>query len=103
MTLSPFAALESRLNSAVFKRLANAEVSVNGAEAVGGIFDNGYAVGAVGPLGMGGTQPSVVLMGSAVPAQPVGLTVSVSGVDYVIANAEPDGAGTTRLLLEAAQ
>lgn len=103
MTTAPFAALESRLNSAVFKRLANAEVSFNGAAAVGGIFDNGYAVGAVGPLGMGGAEPSVVLPDSAVPAQPVGLTVAVNGVAYVVANAEPDGSGATRLLLESAQ
>lgn len=102
MAIAPFAALESRVNSAVFARLSNAAVSVNGAQAVGGIFDDGAAVGAAGPLGMATSQPSVMVPSATVPADVAGLQASVNGVLYLVAASEPDGAGITRLLLEAA-
>lgn len=102
MAINPFAALESRVNNAVFARLANAAVAVDGGQVVGGIFDDGYAVGAVGPLGMGASQPSLLVPASAVPAGVVGKQASVNGVGYFIAASEPDGTGITRLLLEAA-
>lgn len=102
MPLAPFAALESRVNSAVFARLANAEVSIDGGSAFGGIFDDGYAVGSVGPLGMGGSQPLVVVPSAQVPAQPVGLPIAVNGGAYLVAAVEPDGVGSSRLLLEVA-
>lgn len=100
MSLAPFAALESRVNNAVFTRLANAEVSIDGGSAFGGIFDDGYAPGAVGPLGMASSQPSVVVSATRVPAQPVGKAVTVNGIAYQVAAVEPDGVGSTRLLLE---
>lgn len=102
MALTPFAALESRVNNAVFARLANASVSINGAQAVAGILDDGVAVGAVGPLGLATSQPSVMVPSAAVPAYAVGLQVSVNGIAYLIAASEPDGVGITRLLLEVA-
>lgn len=101
MTLAPFAALESRLNSAVFARIANAEVSIDGGAAFGGIFDDGYAVGSVGPLGMAGAQPAVLVPADQVPAAPVGRPIAVRGVAYTVAAVEPDGTGCARLLLEA--
>lgn len=102
MSLAPFAALESRVNNAVFARLANAEVSIDGGSAFGGIFDDGYAPGAVGPLGMSSSQPLVVVPADRVPAQPVGVATTVNGVAYVVAAAEPDGVGSIRLVLEVA-
>ncbi len=100
MSLAPFAALEARVNNAVFARLANAEVSIDGGSAIGGIFDDGYALGAVGPLGMGSSQPSVAVPSSQVPAQPVGKAITVNGVAYLVAAVEPDGVGSVHLLLE---
>lgn len=102
MSIAPFAALESRVNNAVFTRLANAEVSIDGGSAIGGIFDDGYALGSVGPLGMSSSQPSVAVPSAQVPAQPVGKAITVNGVAYLVAAVEPDGVGSTRLLLEAA-
>lgn len=102
MSLAPFAALEARVNNAVFARLANAEVSIDGGSAIGGIFDDGYAPGAVGQLGMGSSRPSVVVPSAQVPAQPVGLAITVNGVAYLVAAAEPDGVGSTCLVLEVA-
>ena len=37
-----------------------------------------------------------------VPASPVGLTVVVGAVSYLVAEHEPDGTGISRLLLESA-
>lgn len=97
---TPFAALETRLNAAVFARLANASATLDGV-AVSAIFDNGYALGSVGPMGMASTQPSLTLPTASVPANPVGLTVVVGGVSYLVACHEPDGTGISRLLLES--
>lgn len=43
MSLAPFAALESRLNSAVQKRLANATAVYNGGDPFGVLFDRATA------------------------------------------------------------
>ena len=102
MSFAPFAALEARVNNAVFARLPNAEVSIDGAPAFGGIFDEGAAVGSVGPLGMADTRPSVLVPSAQVPSAPVGLGAVVNGVAYLIGAVEPDGAGAVRLLLESA-
>ncbi len=100
MSLAPFAAIESRVNAAVFARLANAEVSIDGGPLVAGIFDAEYAVGSVGDLGMASSSPAVLVPDAAVPSAPVGKPVTVRDVAYVIGAAEPDGVGATRLLLE---
>lgn len=99
--VAPFAALESRVNNAVFARLANADVSIAGGPLFGGIFDDGYAAGSVGIVGMATSAPSVLAPSALVPAAPVGQAITVRGVAYVIASAEPDGTGATRLVLEA--
>lgn len=101
MSLAPFASLEARVNNAVFTRLANAEVSIAGGPLFGGIFADGSAVGSVGALGMATTDPSVMVPSAQVPLAPVGQAITVHGVPYVIAAAEPDGVGATRLALEA--
>lgn len=102
MSLAPFAALESRVTNAVFARLANSAVVIDGAPEVGGIFDDGFVIGSVGPMGMGGTQPSVAVASTVVPPAVVGLPVTVAGVPYIVADAQPDGTGITRLILEVA-
>ncbi len=98
---APFAALESRLNTAVLSRLSNAAVTVDGAE-VNGIFDNGYDLATVGLSGMASTQPTFTLSTSSVPASPVGTPVVVNGTNYLVAAHEPDGTGISRLILERA-
>jgi hypothetical protein len=74
--------------------------TVNGA-AVRGIFDNGFALGAVG-IGMAGTQPTLRLRTADVAADPVGQAVSVNAVAYTVAAHEPDGTGISVLMLERA-
>ena len=69
---------------------------------VSAIFDNASAIGNVGPFGMATTQPTLTLATADVPASPVGLTVVVGAVSYLVAEHEPDGTGISRLLLESA-
>lgn len=76
------------------------DATVNGA-AVRGIFDNGFALGAVG-IGMAGTQPTLRLRTADVAADPVGQAVSVNAVAYTVAAHEPDGTGVSVLMLERA-
>jgi len=73
-----------------------------GGNAVRGIFDNAYATGGVGMLGMATTQTALTLASADVPADPVGASVLVGSAVYVVAASEPDGTGITRLLLEVA-
>ena len=100
MAINPFAALESRVNNAVFARLANALVSVDGGQTVGGIFDDAYALATVGAMGMATSAPSVLVAADVVPANAPGLPALVNGTAYVIVGSEPDGVGSTRLVLE---
>ena len=64
------------------------------------IFDNSYALGSVGLLGMASAQPSITLPTASVPASPNGAVVVVGAVSYLVAGHEPDGTGISRLLLE---
>jgi hypothetical protein len=79
-----------------------AQLATVGGVAVGVIFDNGYALGNVGLLGMAGSQPSITLKTTDVPATPVGGAVTVGATAYLVAAHEPDGTGISRLLLESA-
>jgi hypothetical protein len=96
-----FAALETRLNRAVFSRLANVDAVVNSV-AVPAIFDAAYAQGSVGAYGMASSQPVLTLATADVPATPVGAAVVVGAASYLVAEHQPDGTGISRLLLEAA-
>lgn len=96
---APFAALEIRLNKAVFSRLANVEIDL-GAGLVPAIFDNAYALGNVGSMGAAGAQPILTLATTNVPANPVGTLAVVNGITYSVAAHEPDGTGVSTLYLE---
>lgn len=76
-------------------------VSVGGV-VVSAIFDNGYAHGSVGMLGMATSQPSLTLASADVSTDPVGASVLVGSAAYLVAAHEPDGTGISRLLLEVA-
>ena len=101
MASAPFAALEARLNQAVFLRLANTMAVVDSVADIAAIFDNAYALGSVGPYGMASTQPVLTLRTQDVPADPVGKSAVVGAITYLVAAHEPDGTGVSRLLLEA--
>jgi hypothetical protein len=72
-----------------------------GGVSVSGIFDNGFALGGVGAIGMASSQPTLTLATASVPASPVGTAVVVGGGNYTVGAHEPDGTGMSRLLLEA--
>lgn len=78
--------------------------TVGGVAGVGVIFDNANALGNVGLLGMAGSQPSITLPTTAVPASPLGsavvITAGPGAGSYLVAATEPDGTGVTRLVLE---
>lgn len=102
MTLAPFAAAEARANSAVFARLANAEVSIDGGAPFGAIFEADYALASVGAVGFASSGPALTAPADKVPSDPVGLGVLVGGTAYTVAEARPDGAGAVLLVLEVA-
>lgn len=68
--------------------------------AVRGVFDNGYALGNVGVIGMAGTQPAFTLPTAILNGEPVGQTLVVNSASYYVSAHEPDGTGMSRLLLE---
>lgn len=62
------------------------------------IFDNGY-VGALGDR-MESAQPQVQAATAAVADLAHGCLLTINGVDYLLANAQPDGTGMSTLFLE---
>lgn len=101
MATAPFASRMDRLNRAVFACLSDAVATINGVD-VSVLSSNGFSLGAVGPFGMAGTQPDITLQTTDVPTNPVGATVVMGAVTYLVAAHEPDGLGVSRLLLESA-
>lgn len=99
MSVAAFAKLETRLNASIMKTLSNAEVTLDGVEGVCGIFTREY-VESQGGVGMSGSLPTFTLLSSNVPANPIGKVLINTGQNYVVAVAEPDSAGMTRLVLE---
>lgn len=77
-----------------------AQVAVLGGVTVHGIFDDAYAVGEVGELGMGTTHPTLLLPSAKVPAAVRGMQVQVAGQHFTVEDAQPDGTGLTLLILE---
>ena len=104
--LDPFAAAEQRANAAVMRRLANARVSIGGAQETPGIFDNAYVIADVGN-GMAATAPAITVPTGAVPSSFSGTPVTVvsaGGTSYwTMAEHHPDGTGLSVVLLERTQ
>jgi hypothetical protein len=96
--VAPFAALEARVNAAVFAKLANATADFGGGVVVAGVFDSAYA-DAFGLVG--GAVPVFQCAAAAVSAVAVGAAVTINAVSYTVAEIEPDGAGMTRLRLKS--
>lgn len=94
---SPFAAMESRLNAAVFRNLANATATLGGV-AVVGIFDSEYLLQDMGGS-MAASGPVFTLASAYVPANVTGLLLVVNGMTYKVVEPMPDGTGVTVLRL----
>lgn len=77
------------------------DATLNGV-AVRGIFDNAYQLGDVGASGMASTAPVLTLATTDVPTDPVGKSVVVNSLSFVVVAHEPDGTGVSLLLLEKA-
>jgi len=100
---TPFAALEARCAAAVFKHMANATGTFTASgTAVDGILDAPGVNAMVGELGMASVAPTFTLPSASVPASPVGNTLVIGAVSYVVTQHLPDGTGVSTLVLERA-
>ena len=95
-----FDTLQQRINRTALTRLGSAVLL--DAVTVQARFDSAYALGKVGDIGMASNAPSLVLLSSDTPADPIGLAVVVDGISYSVVGQDPAGAGMTRLWLEQA-
>lgn len=94
---APFAALETRVNAAVFRRLANADATLAGL-AVSGILRKPYQVDEL-TGGVAGSAPEFDLLSSSVPANVIGATLVVGAATYQVVESMADGTGVTTLRL----
>ena len=98
MTLAPFAALESRLNGAVQKRLANTTATHNGGAPFGVLFDRAGQDRFDGALAA--TAFTAAFCVSNAPGLAEGSTLVVGGVAYVVAGpVQPDAGGWVSVAL----
>lgn len=97
-----FAALEARVNQAAMKKLANALARIDGIE-VAVIFDAEYKVGMVGVVGMGASAPQMVMADADVPAEFLGMQITIDGAAWIVVDRHPDSkaiAGLSVVILE---
>ncbi|MCZ2498142.1 hypothetical protein GN316_15360 [Xylophilus sp. Kf1] len=103
-----FAALASRVNTAVLDRLADAVASIAGGLPVPVLFDQDYQVAGVGELGMAAGRTVVQTSAHHVPDDAVGLRILVDRVGpgitsaalaYVIDDVQPAGDGMVTVFL----
>lgn len=97
MTIAPFAALESRLNSAVQKHIANATAVYNGGAPFGVLFDRSPA----DPFGTGAVDSArhdVSFVAANAPGLAEGGTLVIDGAAYIVATSvQPDAGGWVTL------
>lgn len=97
MTLAPFAALESRMNSAVQRRLANATAVHNGGAPFGVLFDRSPA----DPFGAGTVDSArydVAFVAANAPGLAEGAEMTINGTVYIVATGvQPDAGGWVNL------
>lgn len=94
-----FAALEQRVNSAAFARLAN-EVATIGGATVSVIFDKPYLAGLSGFAES--SAPQCVGPSADLASAVQGTTITINAVAYRVTEHQPDGTGATTLILEQA-
>lgn len=92
---APFAALEARVNAAVFAHLANATADFGGGVVVDGVFQSGY----VSTLGVESTGPRFECRAAALPVGYRSAPFVINGTSYLVTEAHPDETGVTVLLL----
>lgn len=97
MTAAPFAALESRLNSAVQRRLANATAVYNGGTPFGVLFDRAAA----DPFGNGAVDAAACTVAFDIARAPglvEGGELVIDGEPYIVASGvQPDAGGWVSL------
>lgn len=101
----PFATLQDSTNRAVIAALANATVTIAG-QSSPAVFDDAYSAGEMGGGAMGGmanTQPTLMIDSSLLPQDYDGQEILVNDEPYLIAAAQPDGMGLSRIMLEKVQ
>ncbi|NYE62192.1 hypothetical protein FHW58_003407 [Duganella sp. 1224] len=99
-----FEALEARLNAAAMKKLSNATARIDGID-VRVIFDAQYKVGMVGVVGMGASEPQMVIADSDIPSEFIDTVVSVDGAAWKVVDVHADkasGPGLSLAILEKA-
>lgn len=103
-----FAALQVRVNTAVFGHLADAVASIAGGPTVSVLFDQDYQAAGVGELGMAASRTVVQTPAHVVPDDAVGLQILVDRVGpgitpaaraYVIDDVQPAGDGMVTVFL----
>ena len=94
-----FAALEQRVNSAAFARLANALATIGGAT-VPVIFDKPYLAGLSGFAES--SAPQCVGLTADLASAVQGTSITINSVTYRVTEHQPDGTGATTLILEKA-
>jgi hypothetical protein len=94
---APFASIEARINNAAIAHVANVIADFGAKGEVEGIFDNEYA-DALGVVG--GSQPMLKVLSSAVTSVLVGDSVTIKGNLFTVQQRQDDGLGMTRFILE---
>jgi hypothetical protein len=92
---TPFAALQTRLNSAQIKHLADKTLLVSGNE-VTGIFNNNY----VDPFNVETMATMFFCKVADVGVVTHGVAVIDGSDSYIVRGVQPDGNGMVRLILE---
>ncbi len=98
-----FDQLEARLNKLAMERLANAIARIAGVD-VPVIFDAEYREGMVG-VGMGAAAPQMVISNDRMPADFIESRITIRGVIWKVADAQPDSelpTGLSMVYLEKA-
>jgi hypothetical protein len=65
-----------------------------------GIFDDAYYAEQGGEVAVAGSQPRIQYESAKIPDPVYGESITVKGKDYKIIEIQPDGTGTTTILLE---
>lgn len=99
-----FDILEARLNSAAMKKLSNATAIIAG-KGIPVIFDAAYKVGSVGVVGMGASEPQMILSTADAPSEFVDSVISVNGSEWTVTDRQADSelpTGLTQVYLAKA-
>lgn len=99
-----FEAIEARTNVTVMKRLSNATARIGDVD-VRVIFDANYKVGMVGVVGMGASEPQMVIADADIPAGLIDTVISVDGTAWKVVDLHADrviGSGLSTAILEKA-